>query len=77
MRTRALFGLSFLVLILAAAIGLPAPVHAVAPFCLIADQQCVSCGWGCEQLCTYYECDDGSSYVICGGCSCIQQCVVP
>jgi hypothetical protein len=78
MRLRALFGSMIVCLLVATTLGSPAPARAIdPPFCLLVGQQCESCGWDCEKLCTYYECDDGSMPVTCGGCNCIEQCVVP
>jgi hypothetical protein len=76
MRVPVLIRLSVLLLLLTAVFGVPAKAIS-APFCLLVGQECVSCGWGCEELCTYYECDDGSQRVSCGSCNCIEECVVP
>ncbi len=79
MRIR-LLGLAGLLVLSLTAIGSPVKARAL-PFCPIYSQECVGCGsWEgipCEQLCTDYLCDDGTSYTVCGGCSCSSVCTVP
>ena len=76
MRAYRLFSVSIL-LLLVAAFGLPVQAKVPLPICTQSDQECASCGGGCEMLCTYYDCDDGTTRVNCGSCDCIRQCIVP
>ncbi len=77
MRTWRLLRLSAVLLLIAAALGLPARARAIPPpNCLFVGQECVSCGIGCAKLCNDYACDDGSEEQTCGSCNCIEGCTV-
>jgi hypothetical protein len=59
-----------LVTVLVTSLGASTKARSIpVPNCLWVDQECVPCSSDLAMKCNYYDCDDGTQRVSCGGCS--------
>jgi len=77
MRKNCLRTLGLLVLlVVTAGLATPRRAQSIPPQnCILAYQECDSCGLGLQHLCSYYDCDNGP-VVSCNNW-CNSYCVVP